>query len=472
MKKLRLTALPLCLIALCGAASSSSAAVRYASPSVGTGNPCSEAAPCTLKEAINTPSGSPFSVAMLPGTYGSEADPITNLGSGARSDTEVAPLDSAQRPLVYLSSSGVSQGLILQSGVVSDIDFRLIGSPDLTYGVFSQTMNRVSVVGPARTTACTGDTISNTLCASTFDGASGFDYSISAGGPISRTVSLTNVTAWSGPGGGHGVNLHAGENTALTVNIKNSIVHGSAAGKDINLVNNDGVGATSVVNIANSNFATYDISGIEASISSNSSNGNQSAAPLLVNPAAADFRQAAGSPTIDAGDAAAAVGALDVLGAARVLGATVDIGASEYVPPATTPVAPKLSSFKRSKKKYKAAKSGKAFQPAKNASRRSNKGRGTIVSFSLTGEGSVHFRIFRQIKKSGKKSWKLVNGVETVTGLPGSNKFWFSGRWGKKTLPAGTYLLKGTPTVKGSTIRPTTGDEPGTSKGLTSSIVK
>ena len=61
--------------------------------------------------------------------------------------------------------------------------------------------------------------------------------------------------------------------------------------------------------------------------------GNQSAAPLFVNTEAGDFREAAGSPTIDAG-LADELGPLDLAGNPRVLGSAPDIGAYEFVPPA------------------------------------------------------------------------------------------------------------------------------------------
>ncbi len=55
--------------------------------------------------------------------------------------------------------------------------------------------------------------------------------------------------------------------------------------------------------------------------------------PMFVNAEAGDYRLAAGSPCIDAGNTAAAVGDRDLAGNTRVLGGYVDIGAYESRPP-------------------------------------------------------------------------------------------------------------------------------------------
>lgn len=68
--------------------------------------------------------------------------------------------------------------------------------------------------------------------------------------------------------------------------------------------------------------------------------GNQVLPPRFANAAAGDFRQAPGSPTIDAGLTDPVNGALDLDGNVRTAGAATDIGAYESSPgpPAGTPV--------------------------------------------------------------------------------------------------------------------------------------
>ena len=64
--------------------------------------------------------------------------------------------------------------------------------------------------------------------------------------------------------------------------------------------------------------------------------GNQTAPPLFVDGAAGDYREAPGSPTIDAGSPTG-IGPLDLAGNPRALGPAPDIGAFEFVPPPRSP---------------------------------------------------------------------------------------------------------------------------------------
>lgn len=454
--------------------STASAVTRYVSPS-GGGTTCSEALPCDIKYAVDTASGAPFDVKLLPGTYGSAAVPILNLGANgtgsARSDTVIQAADPAQRPLIHLSTSAANYALIATSGTLNDVDIVMPATATPLYGVFVGEMNRVSVLGRASNGSCIATKVRNSVCANTV--GAGFSMSASAGAPVDYAIEFTNVTFWGGPSA-YGVDVLAGQDANIDITMRNSIVRGGV--KSLNLATNN-VGVSDVDLFAtHSNFFGADLAGTGATASNCGLSTNQCSAPMLVDAANGDFREAAGSPTIGAGNPALVVGTTDVAGLPRLSNGLVDIGAHQVqqpAQPAPTPVvAPTISSFKLNKKKYKAAKKGKAFQPSANAKKKSNEGRGAVASFSLTGEGSVHFRLFKQVKKNGKKTWKYVKGVETVTGVAGSNKFWFSGRWKGKTLQPGTYLLKGTPTIKGSTIKNTSGDEPGTSKGLSSSIVK
>ena len=57
--------------------------------------------------------------------------------------------------------------------------------------------------------------------------------------------------------------------------------------------------------------------------------GNQDAEPLFAAPAALDFHELAGSPTIDAGGRASSLSATDLDGEPRVQGTAPDVGADE-----------------------------------------------------------------------------------------------------------------------------------------------
>jgi hypothetical protein len=190
--------------------------------------------------------------------------------------------------------------------------------------------------------------------------------------------------------------------------------------------------------------------------------GNQSAAPLFTNAAAGDYAEAAGSPTIDAGIATPAAGALDLAGNTRTLGGAIDIGAFEFLSPApppiltTTPAAGRIKSIAITPSKFVAANLGGAVI--------SKKGKkapvGATVFFSLNASAIVTFKAKRKAtgRKAGKKCVKQtkanrgkpkcallkpVKGSFTVAGVAGPNAFKFSGRIGKRTLGPGKYMLSG-----------------------------
>jgi hypothetical protein len=94
-------------------------------------------------------------------------------------------------------------------------------------------------------------------------------------------------------------------------------------------------GTTAKITVGNSNWLDGATDGAGASILDGG--GNQSSAPAFVNEAVGDYRQAAGSPTIDAGLSEFIDGDFDFDGDPRQIG-TIDIGADEFVvaPAATT----------------------------------------------------------------------------------------------------------------------------------------
>jgi len=116
--------------------------------------------------------------------------------------------------------------------------------------------------------------------------------------------------------------------------LRNVIARGGPGGHSLvsRAVN---AGTTAKITVGYSNWLDGSTDGAGASIVDGG--GNQSSAPAFVNAAAGDYRQAAGSPTIDTGLDEAINGAFDVDGDPRQLGG-IDIGADEFVvaPAATT----------------------------------------------------------------------------------------------------------------------------------------
>jgi hypothetical protein len=390
---------------------------------------------------------------------------VVNLADGGRDDTVLSAADPAQRPMIHLSTIvGVVHALKLQSGSVSDIDVRLVSSATMMYGVFASSIDRVSVVGPASVSACTGRTVSNSVCASSFAGASGFSFAISAGGPISLELNLTNVTAWGGGTGGSGVAINAGSNVAITAFLHNSIIHGED--KDISLLNSGGAGTTLAAEARHTNFSTQQLTGANVTLSSPPGGANQSNAPQLVNPAGGDFRELAGSTTIDAGDDAFTAGTADVAGSPRGQGAHIDIGAHEFSPP-SPPVNPStvLTQFRARKSHFRRVRSDDVHHNEVRAGRphpnRGEKPGGVQFSFTLSRADSVRFSLDRAYsgRRAGTRCvkrtrgnvsrkrctyYRRLTGEETVAGTVGRNTLWWTGRWRGRDLSVKSsgYVLK------------------------------
>jgi hypothetical protein len=101
-----------------------------------------------------------------------------------------------------------------------------------------------------------------------------------------------------------------GGSTPVTMDAVNVIARGT--GTD---VSSHATGTK--LTFSNSNYSTVASSG-GSSNTPPGTNGNQTAAPAFANPGIGNFHELAGSPTIDAGAAAADIGAFDLDNAPRV----------------------------------------------------------------------------------------------------------------------------------------------------------
>ena len=195
------------------------------------------------------------------------------------------------------------------------------------------TMERVLAVGESAT-GCdsgTGSTIIDSVCAGRagiFNSAGNFELTLrndTIYGTAEAGLAMLSAS------GGH---AHVG---AVNTIVRGATTDVEAHGFDT---------ATIAVDLDHSNYANVKTEG-GATVTAAGSGANQSAAPLLTNPTAADFTQTANSPTIDAGIDDAANGPLDLAGNGRTLAgripcpAIADIGAYEYaaasLPPCPQP---------------------------------------------------------------------------------------------------------------------------------------
>jgi hypothetical protein len=237
---------------------------------------------------------------------------------------------------------------------------------------------------------------------------------------------------------------------ACVLDLRNAI----ASGDLYDLQTNFGGFGPGNITVENSNF---DVAKQEPSTTITQGAGNQTAPPLFVDAAAGNYRELAGSPTIDAG-IASQIGSLDLDGNARVLGAAPDIGAFEFVPPPVVPPAPgQIQSLSLAPRGFRAVNAGEAIF---SASKKKKAPIGTTVTYSLSAAGTVGFSVERRLpgRKVGKRCvkqtkanrtkkkcsrFKPVKGSFTHSGQAGANSFKFSGRIAGKGLKPGRYRLVG-----------------------------
>lgn len=311
------------LALLAALASSAGAAPRYASPN-GSGS-CAEGSPCKITVAVSgAHSGDTVILAGNEGSYGTTGAPLTTelkLENGV--SMQGAP--GQPMPQIYSEFPVASFNWAVRmeggSGVkLSDVAIHVKNGVAAVH--VNSTMERVLAMGESATgcDAGTGSTIIDSVCAGRagiFNSAGNFELTLR-----NDTIYGTAEAglAMLSAGGGH---AHIGAS--------NTIVRGATT--DVEAHGFDT--ATVAVDLDHSNYANVKTEG-GATVTAAGSGANQTAAPLLTNPAANSFTQTANSPTIDAGINDAANGPLDLAGNGRTLAGRIpcpvitDIGAYEY----------------------------------------------------------------------------------------------------------------------------------------------
>jgi hypothetical protein len=437
------------LVAMSASAGVAAGAQRYAAPEGKGAEPCTQEAPCSLKNAVNN-AGATEEVIVTGGTYALKVDETISEGAagvsihGDFSGPMPTVTGSSSFPLLSIGGSDVHVSYLAISNTHTPLSRALAcdvgGEVDRTsLAASGEEAIAVLQIGGCR------------IRDSVIRAAGNKALAISSSGR-NITGAIRNVTAIATGSGSIGAGSYYGDTItpgAYTLDLKNTIVSGESA----DLVAHSGEGFDGPGNIVVSN-SSFDHPEQKGTGTVAEGSGNLRAAPLFVDAANGDYREAAGSPTIDAG-VNDQLGPLDLAGNARVQGPAPDIGAFEFASSASSGLPGGVRSLRVKPKRFRARKSG---GPVANGILRSKPPVGTTVTYTVSGGVKVDFSVSRAHKGrlvgrhcvKGTRSnanrkkcayYTPVKGAFTQNAATGSNHFVFSGRIGGKTLKPGRYKL-------------------------------
>jgi hypothetical protein len=432
-------------LSLMVAAPVAQAAQRYAAPA-GSGAVCTQEIPCSLQEAIEK-AKSKDEVIVTAGTYSPAVEIKVPVGAtGVQIHGELGgPMPkitgaSTNYPPIYFEDIG---------GRLSYLDISNTGEGSIgAICPYEGVMERIRAraVGKYAMALVAGGTclVRDSIALAQGEESAGF----SASGFATGKASARNVTAIATGPDSVGIRSVYNDIFSGTFTLVAQNMIGSGTGSDLAVFNGSG---TARMEISYSNFDSPVLTPGGQITGGN----NQTAAPIFVDPANGDYREAPGSPTIDAGSTDQ-IGALDLEGNPRNQGAAPDIGAFEAAAPPPPPVpAIAIESLSVAPKAFRAVNAGGAI-----FSRKSHAPVGSTVSFAISRAGTVDFSVERAVKgrRVGKRCAKQTksNGDHkrctlfsrlksgfADNGAAGQNRFQFSGRVGGKGLKPGSYRLVG-----------------------------
>jgi hypothetical protein len=431
-------------VALLAFPAAAQAAQRYAAPGA-TGVTCKQSEPCTLEDAINGASAND-EVIVLPGQHTISGAPINVVYGGLQIHGDYA--GPMPRVVADIPDGLPAINFNAPGAILSYIEVINDGTEAVGIRCFEGTRLervRASVVGEgaAGANVFQGCAVRDSLFLA--QGTNSLALESLGIQPGATGADVRNVTAIATGTDSAGIQSRYTESKpgSHTLTLTNSIARGAS-----DLRTEDGSGGPGRIAVSNSNFDVVN----EETVGAIGGSANQSAPPLFLDAAAGDYREAAGSPTIDAGIAEAAMSPLDLAGNFRVLGGAPDIGAFEFVPP---PAAGALTSLTLSPKAFRARRGGGAVISGRGAKK---KVRGTTVRYALTAAANAAFTVERALKgrrvagkcskqttanRSRKKCvrYRALRSGFALQGVAGENRFGFSGRIGPKALAPGRYRL-------------------------------
>lgn len=450
-RRRRLLALgALALIACLATAPRAFATTLYAEQNGGATKGCPQGEPCSLPEAVKQAAAKDV-VLLAPGVYGPafSSQKITVSGEAGKA-RPLIKAQGADGAGLTLSAGGTVRHLRVEA--TPTVDGLVLGG-----GVLVEDVESVG----AGAVACRffGVTVRNTVCASA--NPIGVGLLLRQSGVSSLIVdNLVNVTA---VGGENGIALQGVEGGSVTLVATNVIASGGPGEADITVLTDSKIQSAASIALSNSNFATVEKFGSSTSFTPPGSGTNQTAEPLFVSAAANNYREAAGSPTIAAGDISAVLpGETAAGGEPRTVacsnGIFVDIGAYQFpiscpAPPTapkgptvapTAPKPPQLSNLS-----LKPSRFAVPGTPAPKGAARA-----AAVNYKLSAAAEVKLEVLAKVKRPGKKVRLVKKGQLTVQGKAGTNKLSFNGKLKGKPLAPGKYALRLTATADGLASKP------------------
>ena len=292
-----------------GGTSQALAATRYASPN-GSGSACTQPSPCAIQIAVNN-AGMGDEVIVAPGDYSPPASVTPGFAN-----IYVHGIQGQPMPRIHFTAGFLWIGnpgdraswLAVDATTSAPIETTNGGSADMI----------IAQATGANAQACyVYATLTDSVCWASGPGGRGMEAQTGS----AATLTMRNVTLEATGSGGIGARIQADSGANVVANLANVIAHGASS--DVTLVQQ--AGGSLLANIDHSNHGVVSTDGATV----NETN-QQAAAPLFVNAAAGDFREAPGSPTIDAGITSIVNGPFDFLGEPRVINDATDIGADEF----------------------------------------------------------------------------------------------------------------------------------------------
>ncbi len=400
-------------------------AVRYVKPKGATTGSCPESEPCRIDRGIDkAPEGE--EVVILPGNYsiGGIEEIRTTKALNIHGPSPAEPPHIA-------TSTDIGEMLTLGAGTrLADLEIEektnsYFGCAELGPG---STIERVRVVSTGQSGIITHEA---TVRDSIFVDSAESGAALFLVGPGTSVV--RNVTSLATGDFGFALAVSTTNSVEAAAAVGNSILFSGSTGTDVSLqAEESGSKARAVLDHSNfdpETIRTYG-KGMDTKTLGAGNQDSQTTPPQLVDLAAGDAHETAGSPTIDAGLSSPDLGTLDFEGDARVMGSAPDIGADEYpssAPPPPPPGVgrPKISGLKLKRKAFR-VKGG----PKKK--------RGTAFAFTLDQVADVTITVRRVVKRKRKTAFRKV-GQLTARGSAGSDTIAFSGRFGHTALPPGSY---------------------------------